>query len=79
MSPSDIDAIEIVKRLGTPILVPLFPRPDLKEIASNLQLQALTRASLEDLPERFSRVDQQLIAMIDAAATPARQRRSCLS
>ncbi len=39
MSPSDIDAIEIVKRLGTPILVPLFPRPDLKEIASNLQLQ----------------------------------------
>ncbi len=71
--------IEIVKRLGTPILVPLFPPPDLKEIASNLQLQALTRASLEDLPERFSRVDQQLIAMIDAAATPARQRRSCLS
>jgi dienelactone hydrolase len=70
-SPSDIDAIEIARRLGTPmspILVPLFPRPDLKEIASNLQLQALTRASLEDfLPERLSRVDEQLIAMIDAA------------
>jgi hypothetical protein len=70
-SPSDIDAVEIARKLGTPmspILVPLFPRPRLKEINSNLQLQALTRASLEDLPEkRLSHVDQQLIAMINTA------------
>jgi hypothetical protein len=63
----DIDAFDIAKKLGSPILVPLFPRPDLNEIASNLQIQALTRASLEDLPERLSRIDQQLIAMIDDA------------
>jgi hypothetical protein len=65
--PRDVDAVEIANTLGTPILMPLFPRPELKEIASNLQLQALTRASLEEEQPRFAHVDRQLIAMIDAA------------
>jgi hypothetical protein len=61
--------LELAKSLGTPILIPLFPRPELKEIASNLQLQALTRASFEEISPRssFARVDLQLMAMIDAA------------
>jgi hypothetical protein len=67
INEGDINAIKLGKSLGTPILVPLFPRPELKEIASNLQLQAITRASLEELPQRLARVDQQLIAVIDAA------------
>jgi len=68
VNPKDIEAIKIAESLGTPILVPLFPRPNLKKIASNLQLQALTRATLDDIPEKMlSRVDLQLIAMIDDA------------
>ncbi len=60
--------LAIADSLGTPILVPLFPRPDLPAELSNLQLQALARASLDErLEPRLKRVDLQLIAMIDAA------------
>ncbi|HML14032.1 MAG TPA: hypothetical protein VK456_12050 [Xanthobacteraceae bacterium] len=54
-------------KLGTPVLVPLFPRQELKAAASNLQLQALTRASLKEKQPWFARVDLQLIAMIEDA------------
>jgi dienelactone hydrolase len=58
----DINALELADSLGTPVLMPLFPRPP------NLYLQALTRASLKQKVESsFKRVDLQLIAMIDAA------------
>jgi hypothetical protein len=65
----DINALALADQLGTPILVPLFPRPELREIWSNMQLQALTRASLEEIAPKssFDRVDLQLMAMIDAA------------
>ncbi len=65
----DINALKFAKSLGTPILVPLFPRPELKEIASNVELQALTRASFEEISQgsSFERVDRQLMAMIDDA------------
>lgn len=66
---SDINALALADQLGTPILVPLFPRPELREIWSNMQLQALTRSSLEEIAPKssFDRVDLQLMAMIDAA------------
>ena len=64
----DSGILGVADSLGTPVLVPLFPRPELPKQFSNLQLQALSRASLdENLEPRFKRVDQQLIAMIDAA------------
>jgi len=55
----------LATRLGAPILVPLFPRPVVGQ--DDLYLQALTRSSLETSTEKFRRVDQQLIAMIDDA------------
>lgn len=66
-SGGDINAVELANSLGTPVLMPLFPRPELQAVASNLELQALTRASLEEVVPRFARVDLQLMAMIDAA------------
>jgi hypothetical protein len=52
-------------RLGTPILVPMFPRPPAGD--DNLYLHALSRASLEVTTPAVARVDLQLIAMIDDA------------
>jgi len=64
----DSGILAIADSLGTPVLVPLFPRPELPAEWSDLQLQALTRASLDEkLEPGFKRVDLQLIAMIDAA------------
>jgi len=70
---SDINALKLAGALGTPVLVPLFPRPILPAKSPNspwsdLELQALTRASLKEKSEpKFERIDLQLIAMIKAA------------
>jgi len=62
------NTLAIADSLGTPVLVPLFPRPELPAQDSNLQLQALTRASLDEhLEQKFAHVDRQLIAMIHSA------------
>ncbi len=66
-SDGDINAVALAEKLGTPVLMPLFPRRDLPEVASNHELQALTRPSLDEVLPRFARVDLQLMAMIDAA------------
>jgi dienelactone hydrolase len=67
-SGSNAGKLAIADSLGTPILVPLIPRPELRAESSNLQLQALARASFdESLDPKFKRVDLQLTAMIDAA------------
>ncbi|MDP1829015.1 MAG: hypothetical protein Q8L48_37480 [Archangium sp.] len=61
------DQAALADRLGTPLLVPLFPRPPTKEDEDNLYLHALTRSSLETKLEAYRRVDLQLLAMIDDA------------
>ena len=54
--------LAIADGLGTPLLMPLFPRPE------KPYLHSLTRDSLLNQSEpRFNRVDKQLIAMIDDA------------
>lgn len=58
---------ELADRLGTPVLIPLFPRPATKEGEPYLYLHALTRSSLETKLEAYQRVDLQLLAMIDDA------------
>ncbi len=60
--------LAVADRLGTPILVPLFPRPALPSPPGDLYLHALSRASLEVRDPRLARVDLQLIAMLDHAA-----------
>ena len=57
----------LANRLGTPLLVPLFPRLAIDGEAGNLYLHALSRASLLSDQPAYSRVDLQLIAMIDDA------------
>ncbi len=57
----------LAARLGTPLLVPLFPRPAAGGEDDNLYLHALTRAALEASVPRFRRVDLQLGAMLDDA------------
>lgn len=57
----------LADRLGTPLLVPLFPRPPRKDGEDNLYLHALTRSSLETKVPAYRRVDLQLLAMIDDA------------
>ena len=57
----------LADRLGTPLLVPLFPRPSAPGDAENLYLHALTRPALEARAPAHRRVDLQLIAMIDDA------------
>jgi hypothetical protein len=52
--------------LGTPLLVPLFPRPPIGD-DDNLYLHALTRAALLAEAPAFRRVDLQLLAMADDA------------
>ncbi len=70
---TDINALNLADKLGTPVLVPLFPRPILPAKLSgagwsDLQLEGLTRASLKEKAEpNFKRVDLQMIAMIKAA------------
>lgn len=58
---------ELAERLGTPLLVPLFPRPKAKGADGNLYLHALTRAALAAKAAEIQRVDLQLLAMIDDA------------
>ena len=58
---------ELANRLGTPLLVPLFPRPAIADESENLYLHALTRASLLTDRPGYTRVDLQFIAMMDDA------------
>jgi pimeloyl-ACP methyl ester carboxylesterase len=59
--------VELAERLGTPVLVPLFPRPPLSGEEPNLYLHALTRASLLTRIPEYARVDLQFVAMLDDA------------
>jgi len=54
----------LASRLGTAMLVPLFPRPKTATEADNLYLHALSRAALETTVAAWARVDLQLLAMI---------------
>jgi pimeloyl-ACP methyl ester carboxylesterase len=54
-------------RLGTPLLVPLFPRPAVGGDEENLYLHALSRAALATKAPAYRRVDLQLLAMLDDA------------
>jgi len=66
--------IGLAERLGTPLLVPLFPRPAATGETDNLYIHALTRASLETKQDPFRRVDLQLLAMIDDARAALREK-----
>jgi dienelactone hydrolase len=59
--------LALADRLGTAILVPMFPRPAAPPPAENLYLHALSRAALGAARRDVVRVDRQLIAMIDHA------------
>lgn len=54
----------LATRLGTVMLVPLFPRPASAADGQYLYLHALSRASLETKVAAWARVDLQLLAMI---------------
>jgi dienelactone hydrolase len=54
----------LASRLGTAMLIPLFPRPSIATEEENLYLHALSRASLETTVAAWVRVDLQLLAMI---------------
>jgi predicted esterase len=60
-------AADLAERLGTPVLVPLFPRPRVPGEDENLYLHALTRESLLTRVPGYARVDLQLAAMLDDA------------
>jgi dienelactone hydrolase len=60
-------ALALADRLGTPVLMPLFPRPALPGAEEDLYLQSLTRAALTSATPKLARVDLQLLAMIDDA------------
>ena len=64
----------LAERLGTPVLIPLFPRPAAKEGEPSVYLHALTRSSLETKVEAYRRVDLQLLAMIDDARAVLKER-----
>lgn len=55
----------IAERLGCPLLVPLFPRPQID--GGNLYLHALSRESLLTRVPKYRRVDQQLLCMMQDA------------
>ena len=57
----------LADRLGTPLLIPMFPRPRTLETEPALYLHALSRTSLETKVEAYRRVDLQLMAMMDDA------------
>jgi len=59
----------LADHLGTPLLVPLFPRPSVPGEEESLYLHALTRASLLTRIPEYARVDLQFIAMLDDAAS----------
>jgi hypothetical protein len=59
------NTLAFADQLGTPILVPMFPRPPAGD--DNLYLHALSRESLMVKTPAVARVDLQLIAMIDDA------------
>lgn len=62
-------AAGLATRLGTAMLVPLFPRPAGAAGQESLYLHALSRAALETSVPAWKRVDLQLVAMIrDARA-----------
>jgi hypothetical protein len=60
-------ATALAQALGAPLLIPLFPRPQVAGPTDDLYLHALTRASLQTPVPAYSRVDLQLLAMIDDA------------
>lgn len=57
----------LADRLGTPLLVPLFPRPPAAGDGEYLYLHALTRAALKTEVPAFRRADLQLLAMAEDA------------
>jgi pimeloyl-ACP methyl ester carboxylesterase len=59
--------LPLVRRLGVPLLVPLFPRPAVAGEEDDLYLHALTRAALTTDVPAWRRVDLQLLAMLDDA------------
>lgn len=67
---------KLANRLGAPMLVPVFPRPEIVDDAGggNLYLHALSRAALVATRDTWRRVDQQLVAMIDDARRLLAQR-----
>jgi hypothetical protein len=59
--------VKLADRLGAPLLIPMFPRPQLAN--DNLYLHALTRDSIKAQQPAYKRVDLQLLAMMrDATA-----------
>lgn len=58
---------QLADRLGTPLLIPMFPRPRTLDTEPALYLHALSRTSLETKVPEYRRVDLQLTAMIDDA------------
>jgi len=54
---------ELAERLGCPLLVPMFPRPPMKE-NDNLYLHALSRESMLTTVVAWKRVDLQLLQMV---------------
>lgn len=58
---------KLADALGTPVLVPLFPRPTATGDAEDLYLHALTRGALEAQRIDLKRVDLQLLAMVKDA------------
>jgi pimeloyl-ACP methyl ester carboxylesterase len=64
---------DIPARLGTPLLIPVFPRPWEVERERDLYVHALDRATLQTTEAELGRVDVQLTAMMDDAADRLRQ------
>jgi dienelactone hydrolase len=57
----------LAEKIGAPLLVPLFPRPEAPGEDDNLYLHALTRAAMTADASALKRVDVQLLAMADDA------------
>lgn len=59
--------LDFGRLLGTPVLMPVFPRPLIEGPDRNLYIHALTRAAMTADDPRYARPDLQLIAMLDDA------------
>ena len=59
--------IDYGRRLGTPVMMPVFPRPLVEGPNRNLYIHALTQAAITADDPRYARPDLQLIAMLDDA------------
>lgn len=59
--------LDFGRHLGTPVLMPVFPRPLIEGPNRNLYIHALTRAAMTADDPRYARPDLQLIAMLDDA------------